>query len=110
MEIKTDIESSETSLVMQRLGGRIRAARINRRWRQSDLVERSGLSRSTIQAVERGDPTTSIGNVVRILWIMGLAKEIELIADPGIDREGLTLSLDAGSKRVYITKKVDNEF
>ena len=92
------------------LGMRIKQARINRKWRQEDVVNRSGLSRSTIEAIERGAPTTSIAAYFHVLWIMGLDRELDLIADPGLDREGLSLSFSVDEKRVRIPKKVDNEF
>ena len=100
----------EVTGIAQRLGGRIRAARVRRKLRQEDLARRSGLSRSSIQAIERGEVSCSIGGVLNVLWILGLAGEIELIADPGLDRDGLSLSLDADKKRVFVPRKPDNDF
>lgn len=100
----------EVTRIARRLGERIRAARIRRKLRQEDLEARSGLSRSTIQSIERGEVTTSIGSFLQVLWILGLSNEIDLIADPGLDRDGLSLSLDAGKKRVFVPRKVDDEF
>ena len=92
------------------LGGRIRTARIRRKKRQEDLALTTGLSRSTIQAIERGDTSCSLGNVLLVLWTLGLSREIDLIADPGLDRDGLALSLDTQGKRVRVRRKLDNEF
>lgn len=102
--------SEEVLLIARRLGERIRAARIRRKWRQEDLQARSGLSRSTIQAIERGEVSTSLGGVLQVLWVLGLAGELELIADPGLDRDGLTLALDASKKRVFVPRQIDNDF
>lgn len=96
--------------IARQLGERIKIARINRRLRQQDLVDRSSLSRSTIQAIEKGDPATSLGNYLHVLWLMGLHKEFDLIADPGLDREGLALSLCVATKRVKVERKVVNDF
>jgi hypothetical protein len=41
---------------------------------------------------------------------MGLAREIELVADPGLDRGGLSLALDAERKRVYLPRKTKDDF
>lgn len=92
------------------LGKRIKLARIHRKWRQADLVSRSGLSRSTIEALERGAPGTSIAAYCHVLWIMGLDRELDLIADPGLDREGLSLAFSVHEKRVRLPTKVDNDF
>jgi len=35
---------------------------------------------------------------------------VELIADPGLDRDGLSLSLDSARKRVYVARKLDDDF
>jgi len=100
----------EVTRIAQRLGERIRAARVFRRWRQEDLAERTGLSRSSIQSIERGDETVAICSVLQVLWVLGLANEVELIADPGLDRDGLSLALDAAKKRVHVQRKVDDDF
>lgn len=75
-----------------------------------DLAERAGVSRTTVEAIERGDLATSIGAYVRALWVMGLDKELELVADPGLDREGLALEFSMQNKRVRVGKGLTNEF
>ncbi len=90
------------------LGLRVRTARIRRKLRQSDLAAKTSLSLSTIKAIESGEMTTSIGAYAQTLWVLGLDREIDLIADPGLDREGLAYSVD--KKRVMPKRKIDNEF
>jgi hypothetical protein len=68
------------------------------------------VSRSTIEAIERGSIETSLGGYLRVLWAMGLNNEVELLADPGLDREGLALSFSSQSKRVRVDKALDNDF
>lgn len=92
------------------LGQRIRTARIRRKLRQIDLASRSGLSRTAIEAVERGEPTTGIITYLKALWAMGLNRELEILADPGLDRDGLALELSVETKRVSVQMKVDNDF
>lgn len=100
----------EVLQIGHRLGERIRAARVRRQWRQEDLAQRTGLSRSFVQSVERGAASCALGGVLTILWTLGLANEVELIADPGLDRDGLSLSLSADKKRVFVPRKLDNDF
>lgn len=100
----------EVSSLVARLGERIRIARIRRKLRQTDLAKRTNLSRSTIQSIERGEITCSIGSVFHVLWILGISNEINLIGDPGLDQEGLALSLSDNGIRVYIPRKIDNDF
>jgi transcriptional regulator with XRE-family HTH domain len=96
--------------IIKRLGERIRAARVRRKLRQEDLAAKTGLSRSFIQSVERGQANCFAGGLITILWTLGLANEIELIADPGLDRDGLALALSREKKRVFIPRKLDNAF
>ncbi|MDN8616424.1 helix-turn-helix domain-containing protein [Variovorax ginsengisoli] len=95
---------------VSQLGQRIRSARTRRKLRREDLAQRAGVSRSTLEAIERGELTTGIGAYVRALWAMGLDQELDLIADPGLDRDGLALELSAVTKRVRVQSKVDNDF
>lgn len=92
------------------LGLRIRAARQARRLRREDVAQKSGVSRTTIEAVERGETSTSLGAYLAVLGSLGLAEELDLIADPGVDREGLSLQYSVSGKRVKLPTKVDNDF
>jgi transcriptional regulator with XRE-family HTH domain len=108
MKIKDN--SHPTCNLARDLGSRIRSARIRRKISQNGLADITGLSRSSIQSLERGDLSISLGIVLNVLWSLGLANEVALIADPGFDRDGLSLSLAADKLRVYAPRKVDNAF
>jgi transcriptional regulator with XRE-family HTH domain len=111
MKSKLQMSYPEEALkIASELGERISTARKRRKLRQEDLAARTGLSRSTIQALERGEVTCSIGALFNVLWTLGLADGLKLIADPGLDRDGLTLSINAENKRVFIPRVIDNEF
>jgi len=100
----------EVSQIVRQMGERIKAARVRRKLRQEDLAARTGLSRSTIQSIERGEATCSVGALFNVLWTLGLSNELQLVADPGLDRDGLALELDAAKKRVFVQRKIDNDF
>lgn len=102
--------SAELLERLRRLGGRIRDARVHRRLRQVDLAAKAGLSRSTIEAIERGEPATSLGAYAHVLWVMGQDREIDLLADPGLDRQGIALSFSSVDKRVRPRTRLDNDF
>jgi transcriptional regulator with XRE-family HTH domain len=102
--------SAELLERLRRLGGRIRDARVHRRLRQVDLAAKAGLSRSTIEAIERGEPSTSLGAYAHVLWVLGLDREIDLLADPGLDREGIALTFSSVDKRVRPRTRLDNDF
>jgi len=83
---------------------------VRRKLRQADLAERTGLSRSTIEAIERGSADTAIGAYLRSLWVMGLDREIDLVAEPALDRDGAALEYDTTQRRVRVRKALGNDF
>lgn len=56
-----------------RIGAAFRAVRLRRRWRQSDVAARAGVSRGTVSALERGHiermPLATIRSVARVLEV-----------------------------------------
>lgn len=95
---------------LERLGSRIRLARLRRKLRQEDLARQIGRTRPTVAAIERGSATTEIGAYVAALWALGLLQELELVADPGLDRDGQALSFSPADKRVRLRRPLDNDF
>ena len=93
-----------------RLGSRIRIARLRRKLRQEDLAKQIGRTRATVIAIEQGSPTTEIGAYVAALWVLGLLRELDLVADPGLDRDGQALSFSAADKRVRLRRQLNNKF
>lgn len=93
-----------------RLGSRIRIARLRRKLRQEDLARQIRRTRATVIAIEQGSPTTEIGAYVSALWALGLLQELDLVADPGLDRDGQALSFSTADKRVRLRRQLNNKF
>lgn len=62
------------------LGERIRLARVRRRMRSVELAQRAGVSRMTIYKLEHGDLSVGLGILVRVLGVLGLEDDLELLA------------------------------
>lgn len=62
------------------LGQRLRAARLRRRYTASLVAERADISRQTLTKVERGDPAVTLGTYLRVLVVVGLEKDLALVA------------------------------
>lgn len=70
------------------------------------LAERVGVSVPTIGKLEDGDPSTSLATMLRVLTVLGLAEDIDLLAAQ--DTLGRSLQ-DSELKRAMPTpqKKID---
>lgn len=71
----------QTQVLLSQMGEQIRLARL-RRHLASDLVaERAGVSRATVSAIERGNPSVALGAYAAVLHALGgLEKDLLLIA------------------------------
>ena len=72
------------------LGENIRLARRARGWSQDEAAHRFLMSKVTLQAIERGEPKTSIGAYLAALDTMNIAQGVEAIGashrDPVVRR------------------------
>ena len=108
--INTSLLAPELSVVAADLGRRIRWARQRRRLRVEDVAEKAQVGKKTVEAVERGALTTSLGAYLAVLGCLNLTKELELVADPALDGEGADLLYSQSERRIRPSRKVDNDF
>jgi transcriptional regulator with XRE-family HTH domain len=62
------------------LGARLRLARERRRMPAAEIAERAGVSRMVIYKLEHGDLSVGLGSLVRVLGVLGLDSDLDLIA------------------------------
>ena len=65
---------------IEALGTRLRAARMRRGMTQGQLAERVGVSIPTIGKLEDGVPSTSLATMLRVLTVLGLGADVDLLA------------------------------
>lgn len=65
--------------LLDRLGQRLAAARIEKGWSQQDLARRVAASRRTVVNIEAGSPGAAVGTVLHIAWLL----EVRLDDGPG---------------------------
>ena len=74
-----------------------------------EVARRLGVDRRTISAMEAGEPQIAASIVAGALWVYGLERGFEVLADP--DQDALGRSLEARDRpQVARRKAVDNDF
>lgn len=66
--------------VLSLLGENIKLACKRRRYSQSLIAERTGLSRLTVRKIQQGDSTVSIGHYVAVLSVLGMVEDLAKVA------------------------------
>jgi transcriptional regulator with XRE-family HTH domain len=80
------------------LGENIKLACKRRKYTQSLIAERTGLSRLTVRKIEQGDPTVSIGHYVAVLGVLGLVEDLAKVAsDDALGRKLQDIKLKSRS-------------
>ncbi len=54
------------------LGEQIKLGRKQRKWSEKNLAERAGISRATLQKIERGEMSSAIGLVFEVATLVGV--------------------------------------
>lgn len=65
---------------MQAFGHRLKLARLRRRISAVHFSERMGVSRDTLHRLEKGDSTIALGSYMRALRVLGLDRDLDLVA------------------------------
>ena len=85
---------------LAKFGADLSVARRKRRLTAAMVCERLGVSKSTWQRMEKGDPTVSLGAYAQALFVLGFGSPLADLVDPRHDEQGLLFELDHLPKRV----------
>jgi transcriptional regulator with XRE-family HTH domain len=66
--------------VLKDIGENIKLARKRRKLSEGQLAERAGISRSTVQLLEKGEPGVSMSAYVQVLFVLGMEDDLRKIA------------------------------
>ena len=66
--------------ILEELGEDIKLARLRRRLSAEQVSERAGISRSTLWQIEKGLPNVSMGYYAQVLFVLGLEKNLSIMA------------------------------
>ncbi|HEY9777827.1 MAG TPA: hypothetical protein V6C81_28965 [Planktothrix sp.] len=95
---------------IKRLGENLRVARIRRSLTIEDVAERIGTGPRAVMDAEKGKPSTGVVVYTALLWLYDLLYELEALADPAKDEEGLSLQQSRERKRVRKGRGLDSDF
>ncbi len=82
-----------TISVLQKLGADLAVARLRRKESLRTWAKRLGVTLSTLQRLEAGDPTVSIGVIASALWLINRDGELGSLAAPEHDHGALELNV-----------------
>ena len=77
---KTATQTPKLIARLRELGENIHLARLRRSLSTTMLAERAGMTRMTLRAIEKGEPTVSLGAYANVLFSLGLEKDLSHIA------------------------------
>lgn len=78
---------------LQKLGADLAVARLRRKESLRTWAKRLGVTLSTLQRLEAGDPTVSIGIIASALWLINRDGELGDLAAPEQDQGALELNV-----------------
>lgn len=80
MKSKKPVLLPKTLTILATLGENIKLARLRRKLSAEQVSERANISRATLWQVEKGSPSVAMGTYVQILFVLGLEKDLTLVA------------------------------
>ncbi len=101
----TKIVPMPVKRALQKLGRDLCDARKRRRIPMALAAERAGISRTTLDKVEKGDSGVGVGAYVRVLFILGMIEKFAELADPKFDALGIHLEAEQLPKRIRLPSK-----
>ena len=95
---------------LTRLGENLRTARMRRKMTIENVAERIGTGPRAVMDAEKGKPSTGIVVYTALLWLYGLLRPFEDLADPAKDKEGLSLEPAKERARASKAGDLDSDF
>jgi transcriptional regulator with XRE-family HTH domain len=68
------------SRLLNELGGRLKLARLRRKYSTETVAQRAGITRTTLWKAERGDPGVALGVYARVMQVLRLEEDLALLA------------------------------
>src|ERR1700688_297751 len=93
-----------------RLGENLRTARIRRNFTIDEVAQKIGTGRRAVMDAEKGKTSTGVGVYVALLWVYDLLSQLNDVANPAKDEQGLTLVAAKGRIRARKIGGLNSDF
>ncbi|ANI89700.1 XRE family transcriptional regulator [Arachidicoccus ginsenosidimutans] len=80
MSNKKQVVLPKYSILLKQMGENIKLARRRRKLTAVQIAERAGIARSTLNLVEKGEPSVAMGAYFNVLRVLGLQNDIVKLA------------------------------
>lgn len=80
MKSKQPVLLPKAQRILLELGQNIKLARLRRKLTTEQVAGRAGIARSTLWLVEKGSPGVAVGTYLQVLIVLGLEKDLLLVA------------------------------
>jgi transcriptional regulator with XRE-family HTH domain len=88
MASKTSPLMPSLKKILEELGENIKLARLRRKLSSEQVAERANITRPTLLSIEKGSPGVAMGAYARVLFVLGLEKDIlKLAVDDELGRK-----------------------
>lgn len=84
MTKKQTILLPKNKRILSAFGENIKLARLRRKLTMDQVSERANISRATLWSIEKGSPSVSIGSILQVLVVLGLEKDLSLVAEDDV--------------------------
>jgi transcriptional regulator with XRE-family HTH domain len=95
---------------LRRLGGNLRTARLRRNLTIDQVSEKIGTGRRAVMDAEKGKAGASVAVYVALLWAYDLQDQLNQVADPAQDVEGIALAATRERARAPIKGDLSSDF
>ena len=100
----------EVEASMKRLGQSLRIARMRRNLTIAEAAEKIGTGPRAVMDAEKGKPSTGMVVYAALLWLYDLLYQLDDVAEPVKDSEGLALESVRERVRVRKSRGLDDDF
>lgn len=93
---------------LKRVGANLRKARLRRNLTIEQAADKIGTGPRAVMDAEKGKASTGVAVYTALLWLYGLLRPFEDLADPAADKEGM--AREPAKERARRSGELDSDF